>query len=93
MTVPEVKVRPDASRKRVAVDIRVRAPGASRPDGAVTVSVGRRSVDVQLVSGRARAVVRGVRPGTRPVVVRYAGTDIVRPAVARSTVTVPRGKR
>jgi surface antigen len=93
MTVPQVKVRPDATRKRVAVDIRVRAPGASRPDGAVTVSVGKRTVDVQLVSGRARVVVRGVRPGTRPVVVRYAGTDVVRPAVARSTVTVPRGKR
>ena len=88
-TVPEVKVRPDATRKRVAVDIRVRAPGAPRPDGAMTVSVGGRTVEVQLVSGRARVVVRGVRPGTKPVVVRYAGTDVVRPAVARSSVTVP----
>lgn len=93
MTVPEVKVRTDATRKRVAVDIRVRAPGASRPDGAMTVSVGGRTVEVQVVSGTARAVVRGVRPGTKPVVVRYAGTDVVRPAVARASVTVPRGKR
>jgi hypothetical protein len=90
MTVPEVKVRPDVTRKRVAVDIRVRAPGASAPGGAVTVSVGGRTVEVQLVSGRARAVVRDVRPGTRPLVVRYAGTDVVRPAVARSSVEVPR---
>ena len=89
-TVPEVKVRPDATRKRVAVEIRVRAPGAPRPDGAMTVSVGGRTVEVQLVSGKARVVVRGVRPGTKPVVVRYAGTDVVQPAVARSSVTVPR---
>ena len=93
-TTPTLKVRPDATRKRVAVDVRVRAPGASRPDGAVTVSVGGRTVEVQLVEGRARAVVRGVRPGTKPVVVRYAGTEVVRPAVARTSVEVPqRGKR
>ena len=88
-TVPEVKVRPDATRRRVAVDVRVRAPGVSRPDGAVSVSVGGRAVEVQLVRGRARAVVRGVRPGVKKVVVRYAGTDVVRPAVARSSVRVP----
>ncbi|MBD3946130.1 CHAP domain-containing protein [Nocardioides ganghwensis] len=93
-TTPTLKVRPDATRKRVAVDVRVRAPGASRPDGAVTVSVGGRTVEVQLVRGRARAVVRGVRPGTKPVVVRYAGTEVVRPAVARTSVEVPqRAKR
>jgi surface antigen len=89
-TAPEVKVRSDATRKRVALDIRVKAPGASRPDGAVTVSVGGRTVEAQVVSGRARVVVRGARPGTRPVVVRYAGTDLVQPAVARTSVTVPR---
>lgn len=89
-TVPAVKVRTDATRRRVAVDVRVRAPGASRPDGAMTVRVGNRSVEVQLVGGRARAVVRDLRPGVKPVVVRYAGTDVVRPAVERSKVTVPR---
>ena len=88
-TVPRVKVRLDATRKRVAVDVRVRAPGVPRPDGAMTVSVGRRTVEVQLVRGKARVVVRGVRRGTKPVVVRYAGTDVVQPAVARSSVTVP----
>jgi surface antigen len=89
-TVPEVKVRADATRKRVAVDVRVRAPGASRPDGAMTVSVGGRTVDVQVVGGKARAVLRGLRPGTKRVVVRYAGTDVVQRAVARASVTVPR---
>ncbi len=88
-TVPEVKVRADATKKRVAVDVRVRAPGASRPEGAMTVSVGRRTVEVQVVRGKARVVIRDLRPGTKPVVVRYAGTDLVGPAVARSTVTIP----
>lgn len=89
-TVPEVKVRADATRKRVALDIRVKAPGASRPDGTMTVSVGGRTVEAQVVAGRARVVLRGVRRGVKPVVVRYAGTDIVQPAVARTSVTVPR---
>jgi surface antigen len=89
-TVPEVKVRSDATRKRVVLDIRVKAPGASRPDGTVTVSVGGRAVEAQVVSGRAHVVVRGVRPGMKPVVVRYAGTDLVQPAGARTSVTVPR---
>jgi surface antigen len=88
-TVPELKVRADATRKRVAVDVRVRAAGATRPDGAMTVSVGGRTVEVQVVGGTARAVLRGLRPGTKPVVVRYAGTDVVQPAVARASVTVP----
>jgi surface antigen len=88
-TVPEVKVRTEATRKRVVVEVRVRAPGASRPDGAMSVSVGGRTVEVQVVSGAARVVLRDLRPGEKPVVVRYAGTDVVRPAVARSTVTVP----
>jgi surface antigen len=93
-TEPEVKVRTDATRKRVAVDVRVRAPGASRPDGAMTVSVGGRTVEVQVVGGEARVVLRDLRPGVKPVVVRYAGTDVVQSAVARSSVTVPsRGKR
>jgi surface antigen len=93
-TRPEVKVRTDATRKRVAVDVRVRAVGAPKPDGAMTVSVGGRTVEVQVVDGSARVVLRGLRPGTKPVVVRYAGTDVVQPAVARSSVEVPqRGKR
>lgn len=88
-TVPTVKVRSEATRKKVTVDVRVRAVGAPKPDGAMTVTVGKRTVDVQVVGGRAQVVVRGLRPGTKPVVVRWAGTDIVRAAVARSSVTIP----
>jgi hypothetical protein len=72
------------------VDVRVRAVGAPKPDGAMTVSVGGRTVEMQVVDGSARVVLRGLRPGTKPVVVRYAGTDVVQPAVARSSVEVPK---
>ena len=57
--------------------------------GAITVSVGKKTIEGQVVDGKARLVVRDVRPGARPVVVHYAGTDLVEPAVSRSTVTVP----
>ena len=89
-TVPKVKVRSEATKKRVVVDIRVKAPGARKPDGAITVSIGKRAVEAQVVGGVARVVVRGAKAGTRPVVVRYAGTDLVQPAVTRSSVIVPR---
>jgi hypothetical protein len=36
--------------------------------------------------------VRDVKPGTRPLVVSYAGTDVVQAAVSRTTVTVPGAK-
>ena len=91
-TTPKVRVRTEAKRGRVAVDIRVKALGAPKPAGAITVAVGRRTMEGQVVDGRARLVVRDVKPGNRPVVVRYAGTDVVQAAVARTTVTVPRTK-
>lgn len=86
-TVPKVRVRPEAKRGRVIVDVRVKAVGAPKPTGTLSISVGRRIVEGQLVEGRARLVVRDVQPGTRPVVVRYSGTDVVQPGVARTTVT------
>lgn len=89
-TVPEVRVRPEAKRGRVIVDIRVKAVGAPKPAGAITVTVGKRVAEGQLVEGSARLVVRDVKPGTRPLVVSYAGTDVVQAGVARTTVTVPR---
>ena len=87
-TVPAVRVRPEVMRGRVAVNIRVRAPGVPAPDGAITVRVGGRSVEGQLVDGLARLVVRDLAPGTKPMVVRYAGTELVQPAVSRTRVNV-----
>ena len=40
----------------------------------------------------ARLVFRDLRSGAKPVVVRYAGTDVVQSAVSRTTVTVPGAK-
>jgi surface antigen len=88
--LPEIRVRPEATRKRVVIDVRVKAAGAGRPSGAITVSVGGRTMEGEVVAGKARLVFRDIRPGTKPVVVRYAGTDLVRADVSRSTVDVPR---
>ncbi|PKH41343.1 Ig-like domain (group 3) [Nocardioides alpinus] len=88
--LPEIRVSSETKRSRVAVDIRVKAPGAGRPAGVVTVSVGGRTMEGQLVDGTARLVFRDLRPGTKPLVVRYAGSDLVQPGVSRSTVTVSR---
>lgn len=92
-TVPELKVRTDASKKRVAVEVRVKAIGARKPAGAITISVGGQTLEGQVVDGTARLVFRGLKPGSRPVVVRYAGTDVVQAATARATVDVPRGRK
>ncbi|QBX56761.1 CHAP domain-containing protein [Nocardioides seonyuensis] len=91
-TVPTMRVRSDARRGRVAVDVRVRAPGVRRPEGVVSVRIGGRVVEGQLTHGRARLVVRKLGSGTKPLVVRYRGTDLVQPAVSRSTIDVP-GRR
>ena len=89
-TVPTVRVHTEAARGRVAVNVSVRAPGVSAPAGAITVRVGGRTVEGQLESGLERLVVRDLRPGTKPVVVRYAGTELVQPAISRTKVEVLR---
>ncbi|KQV69752.1 hypothetical protein ASC64_07945 [Nocardioides sp. Root122] len=92
-TVPKLRVRSEAKRGRAVIDVRVKAVGARKPAGAITVSVGKKVVEGQVVDGRAHLVVRDLRAGTRPLVVRYAGTDLVQAAVSRSTVTVERGRQ
>jgi len=52
------------------------------------VTVGGRTVEGQLVEGLERLVVRNLKPGTKPVIVRYAGTELVPPTVARSSIEV-----
>lgn len=87
-TVPEIKVRPEGKRGRAVIDVTVRALGVVKPSGAITVQVGGRTVEGQLVDGKAHLVLRDLRKGTKPVVVRFAGTDLVQPGVSRTTVTV-----
>ncbi|MBS2938243.1 CHAP domain-containing protein [Nocardioides sp. J2M5] len=93
MTTPKVRVTAAATRRKVAVDVRVKAVGARKPAGAITISVGGRTWQGEVVDGRVRLVLRDLKPGTKKVVVRYAGTDVVRAAVERTTVVVPRGKK
>ena len=40
---------------------------------AITISVGGQTLEGQVVDGTARLVFHGLKPGARPVVVRYAG--------------------
>lgn len=89
-SVPTMRVRTEVARGRVAVTVRVKAPGVPAPAGAITVTVGGRTVEGQLVSGLERIVVRNLRAGTKPVTVRYAGTDLVQSAASRSKVEVLR---
>lgn len=88
-SVPTMRVRTDARKGRVAVDVKVKAPGVPALTGAITVTVGGRTVENQLVDGVAQLVVRKLRPGTKPVTVRYAGSELVLPTVVRSRVDVP----
>lgn len=87
-TVPVVRVRTDVTRKRVAVELRVKAPGAPRPEGTVSVRIDGRTVTGQLTRGRERLVVRGLEPGRYRVLVAYAGSTLVQSANARATVRV-----
>jgi surface antigen len=88
-SVPTVRVRTSVARGRVAVNVRVKAPGVPAPAGPIALRVDGRTTEGQLVNGLGRLVVRGLRPGTKPVVVRYAGTELVRPAAWRSKVMIP----
>ena len=87
-SVPTMRVRTDPRRGRVIVDVKVKAPGVAALTGAITVSVGGRTVEGQLVDGVARVVVRKLRAGTKPVVVRYAGVELVPATTVKSQVDV-----
>ena len=87
-TAPALRVRPTGKRRRAVVVLRVTAPGVPAPTGGLTVRVGGRTVTTNLIDGRSRVVVRDLRAGIRKVVVRYAGTDLVRSAVMRTTTEV-----
>ncbi|MBL0749174.1 CHAP domain-containing protein [Nocardioides baculatus] len=87
--VSDVRVGTDVGRRKVTIDVKVKAPGAAKPAGAITVTLGGRTVEAPVVEGTAHVVLRKLKPGTKPLVVRYSGTDLVLPDVARSTLTVP----
>ncbi|MCF6376327.1 CHAP domain-containing protein [Nocardioides KLBMP 9356] len=88
MAVSDVRVRADVKRSKVTLEVKVKAPGSAKPAGTIAVTLGGRSVEAQVVDGKARVVLKHLKSGTKPLVVRYSGTDLVLPDVARSTVTV-----
>lgn len=85
---PDVRVRPTGNHGRAVIAVGVVADGTPPASGGLTVRVGSHTVTTELVDGRSRVVVAGLRAGTRKVVVRYSGTDLVLPAVVRTTTDV-----
>ncbi|MGH3361144.1 MAG: CHAP domain-containing protein [Nocardioides sp.] len=89
-TRPTLHVRSEGRPGRALVRLRVTAPGVETPGGRATIRVGIREVTGRLEDGRLRVVVRNLTPGLRTVRVTYAGTDVVLPGRARTTVKVLR---
>ncbi|WP_432478786.1 CHAP domain-containing protein [Nocardioides sp. GXQ0305] len=89
-TEPTLRVQTAGRPHRAVVRLRVAAPGVDHPGGEATVRVGRKSVTGDVVDGRLRAVVRGLGRGRHDVRVSYAGTSVVLPGRATTSVRVPR---
>ncbi|WP_168929392.1 CHAP domain-containing protein [Nocardioides sp. GY 10113] len=66
-TRPTVSLRPVGKRRRVAVGIRVTAPGLGPVEGRLLVRFGTKQEWVTLDKGRARVVFAPVAPGVRKV--------------------------
>ncbi len=91
VTDPSLRVKAIGKPGRAVVRIRVVAPGVANVRGAVTVRVGKQTAQADLRNGRARVVVRDLKPGTRAVRVAYAGRPLITPVRSpRSTVVVAR---
>ncbi len=87
-TKPVVTAKPVGRKGVAVVKVRVRAPGVSAPDGRVAVKVGPQVVRVDLVDGKAKVRVAGLKRGERPVRVKYLRNGAILRAYARSTVTI-----
>lgn len=75
-------------RKRAVILLRLDVAGVTAPGARVTLSVGGRQLTRRLVAGRARVVVRGLRPGRHQVRVRYAGTGVIGASQTRIAIRV-----
>ncbi len=89
-TEPTLRVDAEGRRHRAIVRLRVGAPGVDEPGGDATVRVGRKSVTGEVVDGRLRVVVGDLARGRYDVRVAYAGTTVILPAKAATSVRVPR---
>ncbi len=87
-TTPTLRLRTLGRAQRAVVVLDLTAPGVTEPAGSAEIRVGGQSATVPVEAGRAREVIRGLRPGERTVVVRWLGSDLVLPAETTGTVTV-----
>ncbi|PWN01452.1 hypothetical protein DJ010_18040 [Nocardioides silvaticus] len=86
---PTVTVTPTGRSRKAVVRVQVTVPDVGVP-GDVTVKVGGRTVTATLVSGQAKAVVKGLEPGSRTVRVQYAGSGSILPAKGSASVRILR---
>lgn len=89
-TRPVLKVTAKGKKGRAVVNVRISAPGIDDFTGQATVLVGSQAIEARLVDGRVRVVVDGLSSGRKTVRVRYAGTNAIKPGVAKVKVRIPR---
>ena len=88
MTKPVLDVKPASTPRRAVVIVRVAAPGVARPVGTVTVSIGAKKVSGEVVAGKVRIVLDGLKPGWKKVRVLYSGGGAVLPAAGSERLFV-----
>jgi hypothetical protein len=87
-TVPQLAVTTLGKPGRARVSVTITAPGATGIRGALVVRVGAQSVTVRVHDGTRSVTIDGLGAGTKTVVVRYLGKDLVDAGLFRGTVDV-----
>jgi len=89
-TVPQVAVTAVGKPGRAQLSVTITAPGATGIRGTITVRVGTQTREVRVHDGLRTVTVLNLRPGTKAVVVKYLGKDLVDAGSFRGTVDIPR---
>lgn len=89
-TVPQIAVTTLGKPGRARVSVTITAPGVSSIRGPITVRVGAQTVTVRVHDGLRSVTIDGLGQGTKKVVVRYLGKDLVDAGTWRGTVDVPK---
>lgn len=91
-TDARIRLRAAGGPERVVARIRVVAPGVPAPRGPIELRVGSTTQTLRYAGRPLRVVVPDVRPGTRRVAVRWAGTALTSAATATTSVEVARAR-
>ena len=89
-TVPQLQVSALGKPGRAQITVTITAPGADGIRGTITVRVGTQTREVRVHDGQRTLTVLNLRPGTKAVVVKYLGKDLVDAGTFRGTVEIPR---